>query len=58
MNHVNEHHTSIVLMHDASGKNTTVEALPIILEKILESDNMVLLPITEDTVPIQHVQAQ
>ena len=57
-NHVSEHHTSIVLMHDASGKNTTVEALPIILEKILESDNMVLLPITEDTVPIQHVQAQ
>lgn len=58
LNHVGEHHTSIVLMHDASGKNTTVEALPIILEKILESDNMVLLPITEDTVPIQHVQAQ
>ena len=58
LNHVSEHHTSIVLMHDASGKNTTVEALPIILEKILESDNMVLLPITENTVPIQHVQAQ
>lgn len=58
LNHVSEHHTSIVLMHDASGKNTTVKALPIILEKILESDNMVLLPITEDTVPIQHVQAQ
>lgn len=58
LNHVSEHHTSIVLMHDASGKNTTVEALPIILEKILESDNMVLLPITEDTAPIQHVQAQ
>lgn len=58
LNHVSEHHTSIVLMHDASGKNTTVEALPIILEKILESDNMVLLPITEDTVPIQHIQAQ
>lgn len=58
LNHVSEHHTSIVLMHDASGKNTTMEALPIILEKILESDNMVLLPITEDTVPIQHVQAQ
>ena len=32
LNHVSEHHTSIVLMHDASGKNTTVEALPIILE--------------------------
>ena len=58
MTSVRQNNTSIVLMHDASGKNTTVEALPIILEKILESDNMVLLPITEDTVPIQHVQAQ
>lgn len=47
----------IVLMHDASNKDTTVEALPIIIEKILESENTVLLPITEDTTPIQHVQA-
>ena len=47
----------IVLMHDASNKDTTVEALPIIIEKILESEDTVLLPITEDTTPIQHVQA-
>lgn len=58
LDHVDQHNTSIVLMHDASGKNTTVEALPIIIEKILESENTVLLPITEDTVPIQHVQAE
>lgn len=56
LNHVKEHHTSIVLMHDASGKGTTVDALPIIIESILESDDTVLLPITEDTYPIQHVQ--
>lgn len=47
----------IILMHDASNKDTTVEALPIIIEKILESEDTVLLPITEDTTPIQHVQA-
>lgn len=47
----------IVLLHDASGKDTTVEALPMIIEKILESEDTVLLPITEDTTPIQHVQA-
>lgn len=47
----------VVLLHDASGKDTTVEALPMIIEKILESEDTVLLPITEDTTPIQHVQA-
>ena len=47
----------IVLLHDASNKDTTVEALPMIIEKILESEDTVLLPITEDTTPIQHVQA-
>lgn len=47
----------IVLMHDASNKDTTVEALPMIIEKILESEDTVLLPITEATTPIQHVQA-
>ena len=47
----------IILMHDASNKDTTVEALPMIIEKILESEDTVLLPITEDTTPIQHVQA-
>lgn len=47
----------IVLLHDTSNKDTTVEALPMIIEKILESEDTVLLPITEDTTPIQHVQA-
>lgn len=47
----------IILMHDASNKDTTVEALPMIIEKILESEDTVLLPITEYTIPIQHVQA-
>lgn len=58
LNHIDQFRTAIVLMHDASDKNTTVEALPIIIEKILESENTVLLPISEDTVPIQHVQAE
>ncbi len=57
LDHVWKYDSSIVLMHDASGKGTTVEALPIIIEKILESENTVLLPITEDTTPIQHVKA-
>jgi hypothetical protein len=36
----------VVLLHDAGGKKTTVEALPIIIEKILESQESVFLPIT------------
>lgn len=58
LNNVDKFNTVIVLMHDASDKDTTVEALPIIIEKILESDNTVLLPISENTVPIQHIKAE
>ncbi len=45
----------IVLMHDAAGRDTTVEALPMLIEKIQAMENTKLLPITEDTVPVQHV---
>ena len=47
--------TSIILFHDASDKNTTVEALPIIIEKILEMEDTEILPITDDTEHIQHI---
>ena len=47
---------SVILMHDAVGKATTVEALPIIIEKILAMEDTVILPITEDTAPVQHIQ--
>lgn len=48
---------SIILMHDASNKNTTVEALPTLIEKIQAMDNTVIVPITEDTEPIQHISS-
>ncbi len=57
LDNVWKYDSAIVLLHDASSKDTTVEALPMIIEKILESEDTVLLPITEDTTPIQHVQA-
>lgn len=44
----------VVLLHDSSSKISTVEALPIIIEKLLESENTVLLPISEDTDPVIH----
>lgn len=46
---------SVILMHDAAGKRTTVEALPIIIENILAMGDAVMLPITNDTEPIQHI---
>ncbi len=51
-----KYQTAIILMHDAAGKKTTVEALPEVIETILAMDETVILPITDDTVPIQHVR--
>ncbi len=50
-----EQQTSIILLHDSTQKRTTVDALPIIIENILAMENTVILPITEDTQPIQHI---
>ncbi len=50
-----QYQESIILMHDASNKNTTVEALPALIEQIQAMDNTVIVPITEDTEPIQHI---
>lgn len=47
--------TTIILMHDAVSKSTTVEALPKIIENILAMENTVILPITEETKPVQHI---
>lgn len=52
------HQTAIILLHDAAGKKTTAEALPEVIETILAMENTEILPITEDTVPVQHVRIQ
>lgn len=56
MRDVTKHDTVIVLMHDAADKKTTVEALPIILEKILELPDTRILAIDDETVPVQHIK--
>ncbi|MDR2044369.1 MAG: polysaccharide deacetylase [Clostridium sp.] len=48
--------TAVILMHDSVVKRTTVEALPIIIEKILAMEDTVILPITQDTEPVRHIQ--
>ena len=49
---------SIVLMHDANDKGATVEALPIIIEKIQEMEDTCFLAIDEETPIMQHITAQ
>lgn len=57
LNHLDEYHTAVVLMHDSGDKPESVEALPVIIERILAMDNTVILPISDNTVVIQHVKA-
>ncbi len=46
----------IVLMHDSADKHSTVEALPEIIEAIQGMDDTVIVPITKDTLPVQHIK--
>ena len=44
----------MILMHDASDKNSTVEALSLLIEQVRSSENAVFLPITDETTTVQH----
>ena len=54
MSDVVKYKTSVVLLHDSSDKNATVEALPRLIEELNDAGAMIL-PITDDTTIIQHV---
>ena len=56
LDNIEKYHNAMILFHDAAGKDATVEALPVIIEKILESSDTVILPISSDTVKIQHLK--
>ena len=49
--------TAIVLLHDAGGKKSTIEALPLIIEGINQLDDTILLPMDEETVAIQQIKS-
>lgn len=53
-----KHDNAVVLMHDAAGRDTTVEALPALIEAIQAMENTELLPITEEAVPVQHIKKE
>ena len=56
VNNVPRFKHSIVLLHDAADKMSTVEALPEIIEAIQAMDDTVIVPITDDTLPVQHIK--
>jgi peptidoglycan/xylan/chitin deacetylase (PgdA/CDA1 family) len=56
LNRVKQYKTAVILLHDASDKNNTVKALPMLIEEIKKLDNTEILPITPDTVPVQHIK--
>lgn len=58
INGMGKRNTVVILMHDAAGRPTTVEALPALIERIQEMENTELLPITDDTLPVQHIKSQ
>lgn len=57
MGDVTKYKTSVVLMHDAATKTTTVDGLASLIEQ-LQSMGAHILPIDEDTTPIQHVSIE
>ncbi len=53
---VNQFETSIVLLHDGKDKQSTAEALKLILEQLKQRDDVEILPITEKTPVILHIR--
>lgn len=55
MGNIDHFNECMILMHDASGKDTTIEALPEIISQVRARGDAVFLPITDETVPVQHI---
>lgn len=53
---VGKYHTAVVLLHDASDKTSTVEALPLIIEKIQSTENMEFAPVDDEMIMVHHLQ--
>lgn len=51
---VDYYNNMVILMHDSKEKETTVEALPSVIEQLLTYENTQIVPITDDTEPVQH----
>lgn len=54
--YVRQYRTAVVLLHDGADKTSTVEALPIMLEKLLKMEDVRILPVSDDMDFVQHLQ--
>ena len=57
LNGIKAKEDTIVLMHDTNAKGTTVKSLPILLEELKKMD-VDIVPIDENTKPVQHINAE
>lgn len=55
MGNIEDFDEAMILMHDASNKDSTVEALPALIEKIQALEDTKIVPITDDTEAIHHI---
>lgn len=52
---LSEFQEAIILLHDAADKDSTVQALPELIEKIQAMEDTTIVPITDETEPIHHI---
>lgn len=52
---LSEFQEAIILLHDAADKDSTVQALPGLIEKIQAMEDTKIVPITDETEPIHHI---
>lgn len=52
---LSEFQEAIILLHDAADKDSTVQALPELIEKIQAMEDTAIVPITDETEPIHHI---
>ena len=53
---IDSHEEPVILMHDSGAKKTTVEALPLVIEKLQAMDDVQIVPITDETQPVHHIR--
>lgn len=53
-----DYSNAVILFHDTAAKYTTVEALPRIIEIIQSMENTEIVPITDVSVPVQHIKSE
>ncbi len=53
---VGKYRTAVVLLHDAADKTSTVEALPLIIEKLQSMEQVEMVPVSDEMNMVQHLQ--